>query len=153
MEELFYLGQLTLALLLGGMLGWQRERWGKTVGPRTYALVTAGSTLFTILSVHAFGASEASRVAAQIIVGIGFIGAGTIIHRDDRIEGMTTAASFWMTAAIGMAIGVKYFILATGTTLLMLLVLSFNDQRFRNDPASTPEKLTSLKIAKSRNRP
>jgi putative Mg2+ transporter-C (MgtC) family protein len=131
MEELFYLGQLALALVLGGVLGWQRERWGKSAGPRTYALVTAGSTLFTILSVHAFGASEASRVAAQIIVGIGFLGAGTIIHRENHIEGLTTAAGLWMTAAIGMAIGVHYFILASGSTLLMFLILSFNDQRFR----------------------
>jgi putative Mg2+ transporter-C (MgtC) family protein len=157
MEELFYLGQITLALLLGGILGWQRERWGKSAGPRTYGLVTAGSTLFTILSVNAFGVSEASRVAAQIIVGIGFLGAGTIIHRENHVEGLTTAAGFWMVAAIGMAIGVQYFILATGATLLMLIVLTFNDHRFQKNNLETgapfippPQPATTTKKIKNR---
>ncbi len=142
MDELFNVVQLILAIILGGMLGWQRERVGKPAGVRTHSLVTAGSTLFTVLSVHAFNSSDPARVAAQVIVGIGFIGAGTIIHREDRIEGLTTAAGLWMAAAIGMAIGTERYILACSGTLLILLVLLIDDSRFRKklpDALPTPK--------------
>ncbi len=134
MLELFYLGQIALALLLGGVLGLQRERWGKAAGPRTHALVSSGATLFTILSLYAFGPNEGGRVAANIIVGIGFLGAGIIFQRENHVEGLTTAAGLWITAAIGMAIGSKFFFLGIGTTLLVLAVLAFDDSRFKNKP-------------------
>jgi len=130
LNELYYIGQLILALALGGILGWQRERWGKWAGPRTYALVTAGATLFTILSINAFG-SYPAMVAAQIVTGIGFLGAGTILHKENRVEGLTTAAGLWMSAAIGMAIGVGYYLLSIGVSLMVLLILMFNDRRFQ----------------------
>lgn len=137
MQELEWLGQIFMAVILGGILGWQRERWGKSAGPRTYALVTAGATLFTILSLHAFLTNDNSRVASQIITGIGFLGAGTILHREHRVEGLTTAAGLWASAAIGMTVGVGYYVLAIGATFLMLAVLVLHEdkikQQFRNN--------------------
>lgn len=130
-NEIYYLGQVLLAVILGGILGLQRERWGKFAGPRTYALVTSGAALFTLLSIVAFG-DDIARVASQIVVGIGFLGAGTILHKAKRVEGLTTAAGLWMTAAIGMAVGVRYYVLAIGATILILFVLMFNDKKFKN---------------------
>ncbi len=131
MPELTYLFQLILALFLGGVLGWQRVRWGKSAGPRTYALVTVGSTLFTILSLHGFAADQTAHVAAQIVTGIGFLGAGTILHKEDRIAGLTTAAGLWITAAIGMAVGIGYYFLASAATLLSLIVLMIDEHHLK----------------------
>ncbi len=136
MPELYFLGQIFLAIILGGLLGFQREQRGKFAGPRTYALVTGGATLFTILSLNAFG-SDIARVASQILVGIGFLGAGMILHRENRIDGLTTAAGIWMTAAVGMAVAVHYYILAIGSTFLILLVFLFNDSRFKDSKNNT----------------
>lgn len=130
--EILMILQILLAIFLGGILGWQREQRGKHAGPRTYALVTAGAALFTALSTHAFG-SNMAPVAAGIVTGIGFLGAGMILHRESQIEGLTTAAGLWMTAAIGMAIGVGYYFLAVCTTILILLVLMLNDQKFKKE--------------------
>ena len=134
MEQFYYLGQLCLAVLLGGVLGLQRERWGKPAGPRTHALVTAGSALFTILSIHAFGPNEMGRVASNIVVGIGFLGAGLIFHQgNDRVHNLTTAAGLWAAAAMGMAIGVGYYVLAVGATALMLILLMIDDTGLKKD--------------------
>ncbi len=121
-----------LALFLGGALGWQRENWGKSAGPRTYALVAGGSALFTILSITAFG-SDMARIASQIVVGIGFLGAGTILHKENRVEGLTTAAGLWMVAAIGMAVGVRYYILAIMVSVLSLGIFMFDDRKFKKE--------------------
>ena len=127
---LLFAGQILLAILLGGILGWQRERIGKSAGPRTYALVSAGSALFTILSTQAFGFAEPARVAAQIVTGIGFLCAGLIIHRDGGIvDGLTSAAGVWTVAAIGMAVGVGWYVEAVIVTFLLLLVLIFDDNK------------------------
>ncbi len=138
-------------MVLGGLLGWQRERWAKPAGIRTYALVTAGSTLFTILSLHAFGPNEVGRLAAQVVIGIGFIGAGTILHRSDHIEGLTTAAGLWISAAIGMAVGVGWYVLAVLCTLLILAMLIVDEKKLLiSTPPSTsaPTKPTK-KIARA----
>lgn len=132
MYDLFAIGQIALAVLLGGILGWQRENWGKSAGPRTYALVTAGSALFTILSLTAFGQSTAA-VAAGIVTGIGFLGVGTILHKQNHVEGLTTAAGLWMAAAIGMTVGAGYFFLAIASTIIMLAILMLDDHRFKID--------------------
>ncbi|TAN32165.1 MgtC/SapB family protein [Patescibacteria group bacterium] len=128
MQQIYLVGQVVLALVLGAALGWQRGHSGKWAGLRTYALVTAGSALFTILSVNSFGA-DIARVAAQIVTGIGFLGAGTILHKETRVEGLTTAAGLWMTAAIGMAVGVGFYILSIASSVLIFLVLMFDDRR------------------------
>ena len=127
-EEVYFILQILLAIILGGLIGWQRERLGKSAGARTYALVTAGAALFTLLSVNAFAAQPAI-VAAQIVTGIGFLGAGSILHRESRIEGLTTAAGLWIAAAIGMSVGLKYYLLSVLGTLIVLLVLFFDSEK------------------------
>ncbi len=128
LPQIYFLGQMILALILGGAIGWQREKLGKAAGARTYALVTVGSALFTILSVSAFP-DDPARVAAQIITGIGFLGAGAILHKESRIVGLTTAAGLWITAAIGMAVGLRYYFLAVVGTLIILAVLMINEKK------------------------
>lgn len=132
MAEIYMVLHVVLALFLGGVLGWQRENSGKWAGPRTFALVSGGSALFTILSITAFGA-DISRVASQIVVGIGFLGAGTILHKENRVVGLTTAAGLWMVAAIGMAVGVRYYILAVSVSMLCLITFMFDDRRFKKE--------------------
>ena len=119
--------QLLLAVLLGGILGWQREHIGKPAGPRTYAIVCVGATLFTIMSLQGFGADTA-RVAAQILTGIGFLGAGIIMHQEGGVVvGLTTAAGLWVVAAVGMAIGIMWFWQAIVATMIIFAVMSVND--------------------------
>lgn len=127
-DILIITGKLILAIILGGLIGIERERLGKPAGSRTYALITLGSTLFTILSVEGFGSmanADPTRIASQIIVGLGFLGAGLIIfHRQsEQVEGLTTAAGLWATASIGMAIGIGWYIVAAIGALLILLIL------------------------------
>lgn len=131
-QQLTFIGQVLLAIILGSMLGLQRERWGKWAGPRTYALVCSGSALFTILSYNFF--TNNSTVASAVISGIGFLGAGTILHKENRVEGLTTAAGLWMSAAIGMAVGVKEYLLATIVSFIILGVLMINDKSFKDKP-------------------
>lgn len=126
-QDAIYIGQILLAVILGAILGIQRERWGKWAGPRTYALVCAGSTLFTLLSKNFFPTTPAI-IAGSIVTGIGFLGAGTILHKENRVEGLTTAAGLWMIAAIGMAVGVEQYFLSVVTTLIILVVLMINDK-------------------------
>ena len=120
--------RLLFAALLGGALGWERQRKDLPAGLRTYTLVALGSCLFTILSFAAFPGSESSRVAAQIVVGIGFIGAGTVLRtggEDSRqVKGLTTAAGLWATSAIGMAVGTGFYWLALVGTVLAYVTLS-----------------------------
>jgi len=120
--------QLVLALLLGGLVGVERELAGKTAGMRTYALVAMGSALFSLMSKFAFteyiGITnfDPSRLAAQVVVGVGFIGAGVIFSHKDHVKGITTAAGLWVAAAIGMAVAYKFYLLAVVTTFLTLLI-------------------------------
>ncbi len=116
--------RLAVALACGGAIGVEREREDRPAGFRTYTLVTLGSALFTILSIAAFPGSETARVAAQIVVGIGFIGAGVILlHGGTLIIGLTTAATLWASAAIGMAAGSGYLAISAYTTAIVLGVL------------------------------
>ena len=128
-KELYYIIPVFIAMLLGAVLGWQRIHWGKSAGPRTYSLVSAGSAMFTILSLNAFS-PDVARVAAGIVTGIGFLGAGTILRKSDHIEGLTTAAGMWMAAAIGMAVGSGYYILATLTTIISLVLLMLHSKEW-----------------------
>ena len=123
MQELEYVLRLIIALGLGAILGFERERVDKPAGLRTHILVSLGSCLFTILSLTAFPGSDPARIASYIVVGIGFIGAGTIIQTRERIIGITTAASLWIVASIGMATGAGLYLLAVTTTALAYLTL------------------------------
>ena len=112
---------LILAVLFGAIVGLERERTHKPAGLRTHMLVSLGSGLFTIVSVSF--SLDPARIAAGIVAGIGFIGAGTIWAEKDKIKGITTAASLWATAAIGLTTGIGDYPLAAFVTLLVLLTL------------------------------
>lgn len=122
--------RLTLGLVLGAIIGFERELHRQPAGFRTHSLVALGSALFTIVSGFAFDGvgADPTRIAAQIVSGIGFIGAGTILQYRGHIRGLTTAASLWSTAAVGMAAGAGMWILAIMATVLMLIILSILDR-------------------------
>lgn len=116
--------QLTLAVVLGGVIGLERELSGKPAGLRTNVLICTGAALFTVLSLHLAGTrGDPARVAAQLIPGVGFIGAGTILHTRGAVTGLTSAATIWVVAAIGMALGSGAYVEGVGTTALVMLVL------------------------------
>lgn len=118
--------RVVLAGFLGALVGLEREMEGKPAGIRTYGSVAMGSAIFTVVGIQAFGAGDpASRVAAQIVTGIGFIGAGTILHMQRRIVGLTTAAGLWVAAAVGMAIGGGLYVLGIGAAIVLFLLLQF----------------------------
>ncbi len=115
---------LVLAVILGGAIGLERELQQKAAGLRTNILICVGAALFTELSLAMtaeFG--DPSRIAAQIVTGVGFLGAGAIIQGRGIVTGLTTAATMWLVAAIGMAVGFGALLEATGTTLLVVVVL------------------------------
>lgn len=120
-------GRVTLAALLGGIIGIEREWRGRPAGFRTNILIAIGSCLFTILSIEGFplrgNAQDTARIAAQVVSGIGFLGAGALLQTRNKTKGMTTAATIWLVAAIGMAAGVGAYFLAIFTTLLTAAVL------------------------------
>jgi putative Mg2+ transporter-C (MgtC) family protein len=115
--------RLLVALALGAIVGLERERQERAAGLRTVTMVSLGSCLFTIIGAYGFPNTDPSRVAAQIVTGIGFLGAGTIFLRKDLVRGLTTAATIWAVAAIGMASGTARYFEAGFTTLLILAVL------------------------------
>jgi putative Mg2+ transporter-C (MgtC) family protein len=118
--------RLVLAALAGGILGLERETQDKPAGVRTFAVVAIGACLFTLVGELAFDGKDdpVSRLVAQIVTGIGFLGAGTIIQVKDRVEGLTTAAGIWSAAAIGMAFGFGLYLLGIGTTALLLIAFA-----------------------------
>ncbi len=113
---------LCISIIAGGIIGLEREYRNKSAGLRTFILVAFGSCLFTILSLK-IGIGNPDRLAANIVTGIGFLGAGIIFKDSNRIGGITTATSVWATASLGMAVGAGYYILAIIGALLMLVVL------------------------------
>ena len=118
--------RILLAAALGGAIGYQRERAGKAAGLRTNMLICVGSALFTVVSIYGFtGPADPSRVAAGIVAGVGFIGAGSIILRREEgyIAGLTTAATIWAAAGVGVAAGAGLYIAAIVTTAVILGVL------------------------------
>ena len=117
--------RLLAAMAMGGLIGLERELRAKDAGLRTHFLVALGSALSTLVSQYGFGADlkDSSRVAAQVVSGIGFLGAGTIIFQKNVVHGLTTAAGLWVTAAIGLSCGTGMFAVAGATTVLVLLGL------------------------------
>ncbi len=112
-----------ISVVLGILIGAEREYRNKSAGLRTFILICFGSCLFTVLSVK-IGIDDPDRIAANIITGIGFLGAGVIFKGDSKIDGITTATTIWATASIGMAVGSGYVYLAVLGTLLVLVILS-----------------------------
>ena len=124
--ELQMVIRLLAAAGMGAAIGYQREKAGKPAGLRTHVLIAVGAALFTVASVYGFGpAGDMSRVAAGVVAGIGFIGAGAIMHRGagDIVGGLTTAATIWAVAAIGLAAGAGLYLVAGVTTGITLVVL------------------------------
>lgn len=123
------LGRLVLAAMLGGAVGLEREWSGKPAGFRTNLLICVGAALLTDLSIAVANAADPTsmadpgRIAAQIVSGIGFLGAGTIIQSRIGVTGLTTAATLWVVAAIGMAVGARAYVDAVGTTVLVVVAL------------------------------
>jgi putative Mg2+ transporter-C (MgtC) family protein len=123
------LGRLVVAALLAGVLGWERERAGKSAGLRTHMLVGIAAALYTGLAEVASvelgaGRSDPVRAIQAVAMGIGFLGGGIIfVNRNERVEGLTTAASIWATAAMGVAAGLGHFRLAAGVTVVLAIVL------------------------------
>ena len=123
---------LLIAALLGGIIGFERERSGKVAGLRTHTLVCLGAALLSLISIRLFedypsisgGYGFDYHLIANIIVGIGFIGAGTILKRENKIEGTTTAASLWVVAAIGIASGLGMYVEAVTTTVIVYVILA-----------------------------
>jgi len=117
--------QLGLATLLGGAIGLERELGGKPAGLRTNILICIGSALYTQLSLMMVPAgADASRVAGQIVTGVGFIGAGTILHARGAVVGLTSAATIWVVAAIGVALGASHYAEALLASVIVLVVLA-----------------------------
>lgn len=122
---------IVIAALLGGVIGFEREYRSKEAGFRTHFLVGLGSALFMVLSLHGFDEfigiagkqHDPSRIAAQVVSGMGFIGAGTIIFQKNVVKGLTTAAGLWVTSAIGMTAGAGMYALASLSTLLVIVCL------------------------------
>jgi putative Mg2+ transporter-C (MgtC) family protein len=133
MDERTLAMRLGLALLLGGLLGLERELRGHAAGLRTHLLVSLGSCLFTLVSIAAGQAldspadsiirADVTRIASQVVVGIGFLGGGAILRHGTSVHGLTTAANLWLTASVGLAAGFGFFLGASVTVGLALLVL------------------------------
>ena len=113
--------KVLVAVVVGGIIGFEREIHSKAAGLRTITLITVGATLFTVISTKF---ADADRVAANIVTGIGFLGAGVILFAEGKLKGLTTASSIWAAAALGMAIGTGEYILAGAGTLIIILVLT-----------------------------
>ncbi len=119
---------IALSVLLCGAIGYERQRRGRAAGLRTHLLVGVGSCIVMIISIYGFpamaGSRDVARLAAQVITGVGFLGAGAIMYRNSGTKGLTTAATIWIAMAIGLACGSMNFILATGGTIAILLCLT-----------------------------
>lgn len=131
--ELIFVLHLIISVLLGGFIGYDRERDGNNAGIRTYAAVCLGATIFTVISTHLNGdAGSSSRIIATIITGIGFLGAGIIYRGDAKsgIQGLTSAATIWATAAVGVAVALNMFLVAVSSSLILFGLLSLHHQKW-----------------------
>ncbi|HSM36368.1 MAG TPA: MgtC/SapB family protein [Longimicrobiales bacterium] len=118
------IGRLGLAILLGGLIGAERELHDRAAGLRTIMLVSGGAALFTIYSPVLGGADDPVRIMAGVVSGVGFLGAGVILREGGRVSGITTAATIWIAAAVGMGAGAGFYVLAPVAALMVLVVLS-----------------------------
>ncbi len=116
---------LILAAIFGAVIGLERELSGKAAGLRTNLLICLGATVFTIISQELVKSADGAvtRIAAQIVTGVGFLGAGAIIQDRGGVHGLTTAATIWLVASIGMACGARFYLLATVSTVITIVVL------------------------------
>jgi putative Mg2+ transporter-C (MgtC) family protein len=114
-----------IAALLGAVIGWEREQHRSEAGIRTYAAVSVGACVFGLVSSHVEG-GDPTRIAAQVVTGVGFLGAGVILRDRGQITGLTTAATIWSTAAVGLAIAYGMYVLGTLTGLIVFALLALH---------------------------
>jgi putative Mg2+ transporter-C (MgtC) family protein len=155
LSNLELVGRLTIAALLGSVIGFERERLLWAAGLRTHMLVCVGACLVMIVSAYGFTpvlrqnvVLDPSRVAAQVVSGVGFIGAGSIILRNEVVKGLTTAASLWAVAAIGLAVGGGLYVAAAAATAIILVILAGIkpiEERFRARRGSVEIRLQSAR--------
>jgi len=141
MEGLIIYVKLFLAILAGGIIGFQRETHHKFAGLRTHILVCAGTALLTALAIDMYGATEITgRIIAGIITGIGFLGAGTIISSPEGyVKGLTSAATIWVTGIIGIVIGSGYYFLGIIVSLIIVIILFLKDTNLESNLQKTKQ--------------
>lgn len=144
--------RLILSMLLGMVVGAERKRKGQIAGIRTFALISMGACLAMLLSIYVpqvylgLKNGDPGRIAAQVITGIGFIGGGAMIHMKGAVRGLTTAAGIWMTAIIGMAVGIGMYLCSIGATLLILLTLVTFEQYEKRRKLGQGSKVISMSV-------
>jgi putative Mg2+ transporter-C (MgtC) family protein len=129
LDQLYFVLQVVASFLLGGAIGWERERVGKEAGIRTFGLISMGSCIFAIVSRSLFF-SDPARIAANVVVGIGFISGGVIFHQKERSMGLTTASSLWVAAALGICVGFNLYILSVAIAFLTVTSLHLPSAKF-----------------------
>lgn len=144
--------KLCLSLLLGSMVGMERKRKGQIAGIRTFALISMGATLAMILSIYipqeymGLKNGDPGRIAAQVITGIGFLGAGAIIQMKGSVRGLTTAAGIWMMATIGMTVGVGLYVLSLAATAMVLFILLLLEQIEHRIHVGAENRIIRIKV-------
>ena len=124
LTELEIIIRLIVAAVLGGIIGFERHRAGKPAGIRDLALISTGAAIFTVVSAQGFAGGDPTRIAAGIVTGVGFLGAGAILHRDHGgVKGLTTATSIWISAGSGLAVGAGLYYIGLAATVISMLVL------------------------------
>lgn len=142
--------RLILSMFLGMIVGAERKRKGQIAGIRTFALISMGACLAMLLSIYVpqvylgLKNGDPGRIAAQVITGIGFLGGGAMIHMKGAVRGLTTAAGIWMTAIIGMAVGIGMYVCAIGATLLILITLVLFEQYEKRRKLGQESKVINL---------
>ena len=145
--------RLTLSMLLGSLVGMERKRKGQIAGMRTFALISMGATLAMILSIYVpqeylgLKNGDPGRIAAQVISGIGFLGAGAIIQMKGSVRGLTTAAGIWMVATIGMTIGVGLYMVSVVATGLILVILLLIEQVEHRIHVGNENRIIRIKVS------
>jgi phosphate transport system protein len=144
--------KIVLALVLGGLVGLERERLRRPAGLRTFMLVSVGSCVFTLISYRGFTGGDPTRVAAQIVSGIGFLGAGITIQRKGMVYGLTSAAGVWAVAAVGMAVGTGNYYMAVFATVAIVVVLGLLRRWFKSEVQRTTRRTLNTALRQVRNR-
>jgi putative Mg2+ transporter-C (MgtC) family protein len=130
LNELYMLFQVTLAFLAGAIIGWEREHRGAHAGIRTFGYIAMGACVFGIISRHVPFPADTGRIASQVAIGIGFIGAGVIFRTGDHVGGLTTAATLWCTSAMGLAIAFGMYTISIATLLIIFIFLRMSRTKF-----------------------
>jgi len=129
-QEWLMVAKTALSFLLGGLIGFERERRGVAAGIRTFGAIAMGACVFSLVSVHVGWPADPSRIASQVVIGVGFIGAGVFFRHGDAVTGLTTAATLWTSAAIGLAIAFNLYIVGVMTTVILLGVLLLSKMKW-----------------------